>query len=653
MSQEKKKILIVEDSLTMRTIIRREFDENDFEIREARNGLVALETIKDSYIPDLITLDIDMPKLNGFDTCARLYSDEYAKYFPHLSDHRVPIIFVTSSDNIKDRRRGFELGASDFVTKPFEAGELLKLVNKTLFPDDRLKGITALLVDDSKSARLVVSKGLMSEGITVIEAEDGARAFEIMCNKMHQIDIVVTDIEMPGMSGGELCEKIRKELGLVDIPIIFFTGIADRSKLLEVFQAGGTDYLVKPFIKEEMIARILVQVEKTQLNRLLRKSVNDMREHMQIKNDMIAVLSHDMRTPLNGIIGFADILLEKANIEPEYKENIVLIKESGVMLLNLINDILDLSKIQAEKDELEMKPVSVSEVVQKSVKAVNTLAELKEQAVTLTDRAENSNILGNFDALMRVINNILANAIKFTPEKGAIKITIESSKQNFVTISVIDSGIGIPEDKLPYLFDKFSRISQDGTAGEKGTGLGMSIIKEIVELHNGKVNVTSKVGKGTRFKITLPQPEGIEVETAKEKAAAEEARSENILDRIKGLKVLLVEDNPVNQKIAQIILTKSGCEVTPVFNGEEAIETYSGSPESFQVIFMDMAMPGMDGMEATRGIREIGFTDVPIIAMTASTRDSERQKCYDAGMNDFISKPISQGAILKVLENFF
>jgi two-component system cell cycle response regulator len=247
MSQEKKKILIVEDSLTMRTIIRKEFDEKCFELREAKNGLVALETIKEGFIPDLITLDIDMPLLNGFDTCAKLYSDEYTQYFPHLKENRVPIIFVTSSDNLTDRRRGYELGASDFLTKPFETGELLKLVNRTLFPDDRLRGITALLVDDSQSARLVVSRGLTSEGITVIEAEDGARAFEIMCNKMNQIDIVITDIEMPGMSGGELCEKIRKELGLVDIPIIFFTGIADRTKLLDVFQAGGTDYLVKPF----------------------------------------------------------------------------------------------------------------------------------------------------------------------------------------------------------------------------------------------------------------------------------------------------------------------------------------------------------------------------------------------------------------------
>ncbi|MCP5108942.1 MAG: response regulator [bacterium] len=653
MNNEKKKILIVEDSLTMRTIIRREFDEKLFEMRDAKNGLEALKAIEENYNPDLITLDIDMPKLNGFDTCAKLYSEEYAGYFSHHKDSRVPIIFVTSSDNLKDRKRGFELGASDFVTKPFEAGELLKLVNKTLNPDDRLKGITALLVDDSKSARVVVSKGLMSEGITVIEAEDGARAFEIMCNKMSQIDIVITDIEMPVMNGGELCQKIRKELGLVDIPIIFFTGIADRKKLLEVFQSGGTDYLVKPFIKEEMIARILVQVEKNQLNRLLRTSINDMREHLKIKNEMIAVLSHDMRTPLNGIIGFSNLLLQKADLEPEYKENIVLIKESGKMLLSLINDILDLSKIQTEKDKLEMKPVSVLEVVQKSINALNTLAELKKQEINLDNRTSNCMIMGNDDALMRVINNLLANAIKFTPEEGWIEIIIEPGKNGLITISVIDTGIGIPMDRLPHLFDKYSRISQEGTAGEKGTGLGMSIIKEIVEMHGGKVEVTSKMGEGTHFTITLPQPEDIDAEIPEEKAAAGESRSEDILERIKGLTVLLAEDNPVNQKIAQIILSKSGCKVKPAYNGMEALDKFCESPGKFEVIFMDMDMPEMNGMEAAAAIRKKGHTDIPIIAMTASTRESDKEKCLKSGMNGFITKPISQGSILEALAEHF
>ncbi|MCP4215374.1 MAG: response regulator [bacterium] len=645
-----RKILIVEDSLTMRTIIKREIEAEDFEFKEAKNGLEALEAVKSGFIPDLITLDIDMPKMNGFDTCAKLYSEEYGRYFQHLKDRRVPIIFVTSSDNLKDRRRGFDLGATDFVTKPFEEGELLKLIKKTLSPAERLKGITALLVDDSRSARLVVSKGLRNEGITVLEAEDGAKAFEIMCNNMSRIDIVVTDIEMPGISGGDLCIKIRKELGLIDIPIIFFTGIADRGKLLEVFQAGGTDYLVKPFIKEEMIARIIVQVEKTQLNRRLRKSVNELRENMQIKNDMIAVLSHDMRTPLNGIVGFANLLMQNEYIKASDKENIVLIKESGKMLLNLINDILDLSKIKAERDKVELKPVSLYDIVHKSVKALDNLAKLKLQELTLASNTSNCTIMGNSDSFMRVINNLLANAIKFTPEEGTIDIIIQQGKEKTLEVLVTDTGIGIPKDKIPFLFDKFSRISQMGTAGEKGTGLGMSIIKEIIEFHGGTISVTSKQGKGSTFKISLPQPEDIQIKNYELKHDKGEGGKEEVLKKIKGIKVLLAEDNPVNQKIAKIILTKSGCIVDKANNGLEAIEKFTASPDEYNVIFMDMEMPEMNGLDATMALREQGFDDIAIIAMTASTRDAELRKCLKAGMNGYTTKPISQESILKALD---
>jgi CheY-like chemotaxis protein len=653
MSEEKKKILVVDDSLTMRTVIKRELGIDKYEIKEAKNGLVALDMIKKSFVPDLITLDIDMPRMNGFDTCERLYSDEFTEIFSNFPNNRVPIIFVTSSDNLRDRKRGYELGASDFVTKPFEEGELLKLVTKTLHPDDRLKGITALLVDDSRSARMVVSKGLREEGIDVLEAEDGTKAFEIMCNKMNQIDIVITDIEMPGMNGGDLCQKIRRELGLIDIPIIFFTGIADRAKLLDVFQSGGTDYLIKPFIKEEMVARIIVHTEKTQLNRRLRKSIGDLRENMSFKNDMLAVLSHDMRTPLNGIIGFSNLLLDSDHIHDEDKENIVLIKESGKMLLTLISDILALSKIQAEKDELEMKAVDLNKVIEKSVRALNNLAELKDQHIQISSTIENAVINGNHDALMRVINNLLANSIKFTPEEGSIKLLIRAKRPESIQVLVTDTGIGIPEDRLPYLFDKYSRISQKGTKGEAGTGLGMSIVKELIEMHEGTIEVVSKVGHGTTFTITLPQPDDLQSQENKEKQATPETKNKEILQRIKDIKVLLAEDNPVNQQIAKIILSKSGCQVIKAMDGKEAVDKFTESPDDIQVIFMDLEMPVMDGTEATERIRGLGFSEIPIIAMTASTREEDKEKCLNSGMDEFITKPISQASILEVLTRVF
>lgn len=652
-NSQKKKILVVDDSLTMRAAIKRELNDERFIFEDAANGVEALEKIESGFVPDLITLDIDMPKMNGFETCEKIYSDDYLPVFEHLPGKLVPIIFVTSSDNLRDRKRGFELGAMDFVTKPFEEGGLRKLVVRALYPGDRLKDITALLVDDSRSARLVVSKGLREEGITVIEAEDGNKAFEIICNSMSQIDILITDIEMPGLSGGELCEKIRKELGLIDLPIIFFTGIADRTKVLDVFQSGGTDYLLKPFLKEEMIARIIVHVEKTQLNRRLRKSVDDLRENIRIKNDMMAVLSHDMRTPLNGIIGFSNLLMKRDRIHPDDKENILLIKESGRMLLNLINDILTLSKIQSEKRPLEMETVSLAEVAEKSVKALNTLAELKGQKLNLDCQIENSRILGNHDALMRVINNLLANSIKFTPDNGFIDILIEAGKPGHIDLWVEDSGIGIPEDKLPYLFDKYSRLSKKGTKGEAGTGLGMSIVKEITEMHNGTVKVSSKVGKGTQFKITLPQIEEDEISSRLSHDDESESKNDALLTLVKGKRILLVEDNPVNQQIAKILLGQCGCIVKKARDGAEAVEIFCQSPDAFDLIFMDMHMPEMNGLEATRTIRKKGFKEIPIVAMTASSESEDKQKCLKAGMNDYVTKPISQHAVLKVMSDFF
>jgi CheY-like chemotaxis protein len=180
----------------------------------------------------------------------------------------------------------------------------------------------------------------------------------------------------------------------------------------------------------------------------------------------------------------------------------------------------------------------------------------------------------------------------------------------------------------------------------------MSIIKEIVERHDGKIEVTSTVGKGSHFKIIIPQPEKIHLQPHEEEKEAAETKTEEILKKIKGTNILLAEDNPVNQKIATIILTKSGCHVDKALDGAKAVEKLTQSPKKYHVIFMDMFMPEMDGLEATKVIRKKGFKDIPIIAMTARTKEKDKEKCLDAGMDDFITKPIYQEAILNVLDKW-
>ncbi len=655
MVEKQQKILVVDDSPTVLKIIHEELKGGGYKIIEAADGFEALDKATALPSPDLITLDVDMPKLDGFETCRKLYDEHHIKQFPHLKGGRIPVIFVTANDSIKDRRKGFDLGAADFVAKPFAKGEILDAVNKILKPDERLQGLTVLVVDDSNTARTIVSRSLRSEGMTVIEAKDGLEGFETVCNKMSMIDLVITDLDMPRMDGGELCRKIRNELGLEDLPVIIFTGIADQSQLLDVFKSGATDYLIKPFIKEEMLARVTVQLEKAKLNKRLRSMVNELSESNMIKNSMMSICSHDLRSPLGGILGFADALTEKDYLKPEDMESIALIKDSGELMLALIDDILDLSKVEASDAELEMEPLSFFEVVRKSVNALNHLAENKDQQIKLFNNCPNGVISGEPNAMLRMINNLLSNAIKFTPEKGRIKLEIDPGPQGHLKLTVTDTGIGIPKDKIPHLFDKFTSASQTGTAGEKSTGLGMSIVKEILERHGGSIEVHSVAGKGTTFQIILPesklpldQPcQGIKTD------APGQTRSADKVIRDHSVHILLAEDNPTNQKLAKMMLNKQGCRVEVANNGREAVEKYTSAPGNFDLIFMDIEMPEMNGMQATQKIRDQEKAPpVPIIAMTAHTRQGSKDKCLESGMNGYITKPIKKETVFEIIDKW-
>ncbi len=641
MTANPKKILVVDDSSMIREIIKSELEEGGYDVIEAVNGIEALIQITKSSPPDLITLDIEMPKLNGFDTCQKTREKHYAHFFTNYKDNRVPIIFVTSNDTMEDRKKGFLLGAADFIVKPFDKGEILGIVNKILKPENLLKGITALVVDDSKIARKIVSELLQREGLTVIEAKDGMQAYEIICNRMLEIDIVITDLIMPLMNGSELCSKIRKELNLHDLPVILLTAMNDHSGLLNLFKAGATDYIVKPFVKEELLARINVHLQRTLLNKRLRQTVIELKKLNRMKDDLMAVCSHDLRSPLNGILGFTELLLEKKYIAAEDQQSLVQIKNSGEILLNFINDLLDVSKIQSGKSEINMELVSVLEVVNTSINALKHLADHKQQRLELINNFPDSTISGNHVGLIRAINNLLSNAIKFTPIKGQIKLVIEPDSANYIKIAVIDSGIGIAEDMIPHLFDKFTNTTQAGTSGEKGTGLGLSIVKEIVEQHDGRLNVSSTKGHGTCFEIILP----LAAEAEKEVSHALENNTELMekysepieTEHAKTCNILMAEDNSINIMLVKKILQSAGHNITVVENGRLALET--SQKDDFDIILMDIQMPEMDGLKATRAIRNSGMHDIPIIALTGNTSQDNIDTYLNVGMNDFLSKP--------------
>jgi PAS domain S-box-containing protein len=380
----------------------------------------------------------------------------------------------------------------------------------------------------------------------------------------------------------------------------------------------------------------------------LMRAKSELEESMRVKEQFMANMSHEIRTPMNAIVGFTE-LITKTPITPEQKQYIDAIKTSGENLIVIINDILDFSKIESGKIALEQIEFSVSEVL-------STLTELMlpksvEKNITLSksiDKRIPDRLLGDPTRLNQVLINLVGNAIKFT-QKGEVKVAVELISDNAdlvnLRFSVSDTGIGIPQDKLPTIFEAFTQAAYDTTRKYGGTGLGLAIVKQLIELQGGDVSVKSELGKGSVFTFTIVYRKNLSPEVAKKPVQDASETGE-----FKDLKVLLVEDNALNQLLAKKVLSDWGWKVDVAENG--LIATEKAEKGDADVILMDIQLPEMDGYEATRYIRsklQPPKSTVPIIAMTAHAISGEEEKCFQAGMDGYISKPFNpQKLYLKV-----
>ncbi|OGG96428.1 MAG: hypothetical protein A2527_01765 [Candidatus Lambdaproteobacteria bacterium RIFOXYD2_FULL_50_16] len=496
------KVLIVDDSPSMRKVLKREFNSETWEIIEARDGAEALVLYR-QHLPDLITMDVDMPNLNGFEATARIrgvsLSDE------NYDDLKTPIVFITSNDTLLGRQKGFDSGATDFLTKPFIKGELANLVTHLTGKDakPRFKGLTAVVADDDKTTRAILERMLSAEGIHCIMAVNGWEAYEIIKGEPENIDILLTDFLMPLMDGLELCHKVR-ELGMVRLPIICLSAVPERDYVVQMFKAGVNDYIVKPFTKEELFARCRVHLEARQFSKQLEDQVVELKKLNKIKDKMLAITSHDLRSPLSGILACAEMLNESEGLQPEEKGWVRSISNSGNFLLELLNDLLAMGKIQTE-ETLDMEPVWLNRILEQAIITAQHLAQPKRIDLEFENLSQTDvYINGDFNSLTRVINNLVSNAIKFTNREGWVRLRMHAQNGKEVKISVIDNGIGIEPKHLDQLFEPYTRFSRPGTAGEPSIGLGLSIVKALVERHQGRIEVISTPGQGTEFIIVLP-----------------------------------------------------------------------------------------------------------------------------------------------------
>ncbi len=372
------------------------------------------------------------------------------------------------------------------------------------------------------------------------------------------------------------------------------------------------------------------------------------------KSEFLSKMSHDMRTPLNGILGMVDIASRNSD-DPEKTEDCLRkIKSSSHYLLNLVNEVLDLDTVEAGKIELNETEMYIPDLVEDGRMIVTNLVSGKNLALTVDNRLEHANIVADEMALQKISLNLLSNAVKYTPSGGTIHLSFwdepdDDPERRRFFMRVQDNGIGMSEDFMERMFTPYEREEDVRISKTQGTGLGLPIAKALIDAMGGTIDVQSEVGEGSTFTVMLP----LRLSTESGSARPSEPRLE--MDQIdcSGYRCLLVEDNELNLEIASEILGLSGIEVETASDGREAVEKFDASPLGYyDIVFMDIQMPVLDGYAATRQIRRLRRSDVdevPIVAMTANAYEKDVADALAAGMNGHLAKPVEQSKLAAVL----
>jgi two-component system, sensor histidine kinase and response regulator len=612
----------------------------DYRVLMATGGEQALALCR-SHLPDLVLLDVVMPSMDGHEVCRSLKAD------PATRD--IPVIFVTASDQADQETLGLELGAVDFIGKPVNAAVVRARVrthlgfarSNALLAATQEAAVEGILVTDQEGGISHMNAAFVQMwGVPAGMLSETARASVFAFMQEQALDRV--------LYRRQWAAAMRQTQGQNGFDALELTGdrhFECRGRPFRINASlGGHVFSFRDVTERKRAARQLQLLNETLESRIVERTrelevaTHQAQAASRAKGDFLSNMSHEIRTPINGVVGLAHLTLQ-SELVPAQRERVQKIRDAGLHLLGIVNDILDFSKIEAGKLELEETDVRLADVFAGVSAQVSAAAAARGLALVFQlDPGLERTLYGDALRIGQVLLNYVGNAIKFS-EQGQVLVRAtllrHTDAEVMVRFEVRDNGIGMTEAQVALLFQSFQQADTSTTRRYGGTGLGLAIGKQLAGLMGGDVGVTSRPGEGSTFWFTARLRPAL----ADSSAAIETNTAESDRAAIRGAQILLVEDNALNQEVARGLLEDVGAEVCTASNGQEALHRMA--ERHFDCVLMDVQMPVMDGLQATRFIRaDPRLAQTPVLAMTAHARREDRLVCLEAGMNDFMTKPV-------------